>query len=242
MVQKKLGGLRAKRREGTIDGFVEAALDVLVDQGYEALTLAKVADKVEYAVGAIYRYFASKDELLVAMQSRVLGTLKGDLGAALQKLDAHLARTRSIDDKQAALMRLMAVPLVHERFSVERPNYFALLSLSIATPRVVVQGEAAQPAFVALLSLNMVIAQLFEEAAAAGALDKGAAPRRAVVLWGAHHGILQLRKLARFKDAPLAAENLSLETIRPLLSGWGADGDEVDTFYARAKKVLEATE
>ncbi len=240
MVHKRTVSLRDKRRQGTIDGFVDAALDLMVEDGFEALTLAKVAERVEYAVGAIYRYFDSKDELTIAVQQRVLDHLRTDLAAALVEVDAHIARARTLAPKQIALLRLLCVPLVHERLALERPAYFAMLSLNLATPKVLVPSDSAQPAFVALMAVNLAIAALFEEAAAAGALAPGPAPRRAVVLWAAHQGILQLRKLARFGVASLLAENLSLEAIRPLFIGWGADPAEIDALYTRARKLLPA--
>jgi AcrR family transcriptional regulator len=238
MVHKKLSPLRKKRREGTIDGIVEAALEILLEEGYEALTIARVAERVEYAVGALYRYFASKDELLVAVQERVLDTVRADLDQALAKIDEDLVRSRTTTPARAALLRLLAVPLVHERIAVEQPTFFALLSLSVATPKALVATEKAQPSLTALVTLNLAVARLFEEAAASGALEPGVAARRAVVLWGAHQGILQLRKLGRFGAAPLASENLSIDLIRPLLAGWGGKPAEIDALWPRARRLL----
>lgn len=233
------GGLRQKRRQGTIDGFVDAALELLVEHGYEALTLAKVAERVEYAVGAIYRYFASKDELLVAVQVRVLDQLFAEVQTALATIDKNLQRARSISPRDAALLRLMAVPLVQESFAIEKPAYFAMLSAQLTTPRILVpDNTSAAPAFQALMRLNGALAALLEEAAAKGALDAGNAPRRAVVLWASHQGILQLKKLARWGQAALAMEHMSIDAIGPLLVGWGADAAAVGTLYARAKKLL----
>lgn len=233
------GGLRQKRRQGTIDGFVDAALELLVEHGYEALTLAKVAERVEYAVGAIYRYFASKDELLVAVQVRVLDQLFTEVQTALATIDKNLQRARTISPRDAALLRLMAVPLVQETFATEKPAYFAMLSAQLTTPRILVtDNTSAAPAFQALMRLNGALATLLEEAAQKGALDAGNAARRAVVLWASHQGILQLRKLARWGQAALAMEHMSIDAIGPLLVGWGADADAVATLYARAKKLL----
>jgi AcrR family transcriptional regulator len=239
MIHDKPRGLRQRRREGNIEGFIDAALEVLLEEGYDALTVGKVAQRIGCAVGAMYRYFASKDELMVAVQRRVIDEINAQLSAALGRLDAHVGRARTLDKKQVALLRLMVVPLVHEWVAVERPAYFALLSLSISTPKVLVKTEQAAPSMMSLMSLNLTVARLFEEAAAAGALAAGDAIRRAVILWASHHGILQLRKLDRFGLPALAAANLSIETVQPLLTGWGASSDELASLYDRARKVLE---
>jgi AcrR family transcriptional regulator len=258
VTEKKPIGLRQRRREGNIEGFVDAALELLMDEGYDAVTVAGVAKRMGCAPGAMYRYFSSKDELMVAAQKKVIEEIDAELQAALQRIDAHIqsrasraagprgsasprsARladgARSLDPAQSALLRLMAVPLVQEKIAVERPAYFALLSLSIPTPRVLVATEQAQPSMAALMSLSQIIARLLDEAAEAGGLEKGDAARRAVILWASHQGTLQLRKLDRFGLPALAAERLSLDTVEPLLAGWGAP--PIAPLYDRARKIL----
>ena len=186
----------------------------------------------------MYRYFASKDELMVAAQERVIGEIQSQLTQALARIDAHLGRARSLDKKQIALLRVMAMPLVHEWIAVERPAYFALLGLSIATPKVLVATEKAQPALFALMSLNLAIARLLDEAAQAGALSTGDASRRAVLMWASHQGVLQLRKLDRFGLPALAFSRMSHDLVAPLLIGWGASSEDVGPLYDRARRIL----
>jgi AcrR family transcriptional regulator len=237
MVHKRVSPLRQQRREGTIDGIVAAALEILVEEGYEALTIARLAERVEYTVGALYRYFASKDDLMVAVQERVLQTVQGDLQKALALIDGDLAR-RSTTPARSALMRLLVVPLVHEKVAAERPTFFALLSLSVATPQPLVATDKAQPSLVALMNLNLTVATLLEAAAESGALEPGPSSRRAVVLWGAQQGILSLRKLSRFGAPALASDNLTLDLVRPLLRGWGAKAAELEALWPRARRIV----
>ncbi|MEJ8646164.1 TetR/AcrR family transcriptional regulator [Streptomyces sp. MS1.HAVA.3] len=51
---------------------VETALDLLDEAGLDALTMRRLADAMGVQAGALYRYFATKQELLTAMAERML--------------------------------------------------------------------------------------------------------------------------------------------------------------------------
>jgi AcrR family transcriptional regulator len=65
---------RARRPRGSLtrDLILDAAEEV-AQHGFEALTLRAVAARLEAAPMALYRYFATKDELVNALLDRVLG-------------------------------------------------------------------------------------------------------------------------------------------------------------------------
>ncbi|MBB5938491.1 TetR/AcrR family transcriptional regulator [Streptomyces zagrosensis] len=54
---------------------VETALDLLDEVGLDALTMRRLADAMDVRAGALYRYFATKQDLLTAMAERMLATL-----------------------------------------------------------------------------------------------------------------------------------------------------------------------
>jgi AcrR family transcriptional regulator len=63
---------QAARRERV----VLAALELGADGGYEAVQMRDVATRAEVALGTIYRYFPSKDALLLAVMVHWLGDLE----------------------------------------------------------------------------------------------------------------------------------------------------------------------
>jgi TetR/AcrR family transcriptional regulator, cholesterol catabolism regulator len=63
---------QAARRERVI----RAALELGADGGYEAVQMRDVATRGEVALGTIYRYFPSKDALLLAVMVQWLGDLE----------------------------------------------------------------------------------------------------------------------------------------------------------------------
>ncbi|HET6774056.1 MAG TPA: TetR family transcriptional regulator [Acidimicrobiales bacterium] len=63
---------QAARRERVI----RAALDLGAEGGYDAVQMRDVAARAEVALGTIYRYFPSKDALLLAVMVQWLGDLE----------------------------------------------------------------------------------------------------------------------------------------------------------------------
>ncbi|WP_369267387.1 TetR family transcriptional regulator, partial [Streptomyces harbinensis] len=51
---------------------VRAALDLLDASGLDALTMRRLADTLGVRVGALYRHFATKQDLLTAMAEHIV--------------------------------------------------------------------------------------------------------------------------------------------------------------------------
>jgi AcrR family transcriptional regulator len=60
-----------ERRETEIEAFrskiFDAASRILIDEGYEKLSIRKIANIIDYSPGAIYHYFSSKAEILLML-------------------------------------------------------------------------------------------------------------------------------------------------------------------------------
>lgn len=215
---------------------MEAALTIVTEEGFDALTMKRLAGELGYATGAFYRYFPSKDALLLAVQRRVLELLAEDLAEARAAIDARLS---DAPEAVAALARIVALAQVYETLPTRRPAHFRLLSRWLGEPEPMVSTEAAAPALPTLIALFGSVPALLGEAAHVGALSEGDATRRGYLLWSALQGVLQLRKLDRFGVEAFRAGPLAQELYRALLVGWGAAGADVTDALARAAKVKE---
>jgi AcrR family transcriptional regulator len=60
-------GLRERKKRRTEASIVEAAFGLFNERGFEAATIAEVAERAEAAVGTLYNYFESKSHILVAV-------------------------------------------------------------------------------------------------------------------------------------------------------------------------------
>lgn len=66
---------RRARSSLTIEGILDAA-EIVAARGFEALTIRAVAIEIESSPMALYRHFATKDELVDALLNRVLGRVE----------------------------------------------------------------------------------------------------------------------------------------------------------------------
>src|SRR4030081_1505419 len=72
---------QVRDREAVRRAILDAARDLFVSEGYQNVSIRKVAERIEYSPAAIYGYFSSKDDLFFALAEegfRLLGD-PGDL-------------------------------------------------------------------------------------------------------------------------------------------------------------------
>ncbi|HUQ03913.1 MAG TPA: helix-turn-helix domain-containing protein [Kofleriaceae bacterium] len=207
---------RARRHDANVGRILDAATEMVAAEGLAALSMARLADAVDYTPGALYRYFDSKDALLAKMVEKILGDVRVALGEAVA--DAN-ART-------SPLARVGALVAAYRAFARREPHRFGLLAMAMAEPRVLLAEKshalAVQAAAVAALQ---PLAQALGDAVSAGLLAPGDAATRTLLLFTTIHGVLLLPKLLR--HAPAGPGGVDLDHLvtagtRALLVGWGA--------------------
>ena len=228
---------RQQKRDVTFDRITETAMRALARGGLDSLTMQKLATELGFAVGALYRYFPGKDGIIVAVQRRIIETIREELAAALKRTDEHLAHGQKLDSRRTALLRLWVMAQVYEAMARSRPTEFGLLSMTLGDPRQLVQDVDASQVVPPMVALFALVTELFTAATDAGALAPGDPARRTVVLWTSVHGALQLRKLERFALGALDAAELLDEAVSTLLVGWGASPAEVKAMRTRAQRL-----
>lgn len=111
-------------REAVRRAILDAARDLFVREGFENVSIRKIAEIVEYSPAAIYGYFPSKDDIFYALAEEGFKRLCGD------GCGAHAS------DAPAPLDRLRAIFWRFYVFSREHPQYFALMFLERSVPRI----------------------------------------------------------------------------------------------------------
>lgn len=79
---------------------LDAVAGLLLEDGYEALTVSKVATRAGVAKGTVYLYFDSKQEMLAALQARMWEHILEAPAALLDRAD--LTWTQRLDGLVAA--------------------------------------------------------------------------------------------------------------------------------------------
>jgi AcrR family transcriptional regulator len=141
-------------REAVRRAILDAARDLFVTEGYENVSLRKIADRIEYSPASIYSYFPSKDEIFIALAEEGVSLLAEASRESLEGLSA-------IDRLRRIVFRLY-------RFSVDHPQYFALMFVDRTVPRICREHER-------FASAREMRQELFAELARA--TDEGVLPK-----------------------------------------------------------------
>jgi AcrR family transcriptional regulator len=107
---------RAKARESQTAAIKDTARRLIAEKGVSGLSLREVARELGLVSSALYRYFATRDELLTAL----IVDAYDELGAAVERADARCAR----GDVRA---RWVAVTRAVRRWATRNPNEYALI-------------------------------------------------------------------------------------------------------------------
>ncbi|MFL9482787.1 TetR/AcrR family transcriptional regulator [Chitinophagaceae bacterium LWZ2-11] len=72
-------------KEETRCNILDAAFNIVKEEGWQALSMRKIADKIEYTAPIIYEYFANKEAILQELTKKGYILLSKDLDAAKAK-------------------------------------------------------------------------------------------------------------------------------------------------------------
>ena len=93
-----------------------AARALFVRHGYEAITLRKVAESIEYSPANIYKYFRDKDDMVRALCRQDMAALMADLPPATRQLPP--------------LERLRTLCLRYVDMGLEQSNHYRLMFMT----------------------------------------------------------------------------------------------------------------
>lgn len=110
-----------REREAVARAILDAARELFVAEGYQNVSIRKIAERIEYSPAAIYGYFPSKDDIFLALAEEGFRLL------FVQTEEA--SASDPIDQIRSGFWRLYA-------FSKEHPEYFALMFLDRSVPRI----------------------------------------------------------------------------------------------------------
>src|SRR5439155_6159206 len=113
-------------REAVRRSILDAARELFVAEGFQNVSIRKIAERIEYSPPAIYGYYPSKDDIFFALAEEGFRRLC-DGGAA--------ARTAAAD-APPSLDRVRAIFLRLYEFSRDHPQYFALMFVDRSVPRI----------------------------------------------------------------------------------------------------------
>ena len=197
-------------------------MQILLDEGSHALTMRRLAKDLSITPGAMYRYFDSKDAILVGLGQRTLGRYARELNEREAR-----ARQEAVDleVKVSSLYVLLARSWHYFVLSREDPAGWRLVNLFLVAPRQLIEDDQ-HVRFMALVSVQLQrAAALAGEAVAMGALSPGGGMDRALALFATLNGHLQYMKLAQSSGLGFDPAHTVRVGLDGLLAGWGAPAE-----------------
>jgi AcrR family transcriptional regulator len=176
---------REREREEIRAKILDAARELFVREGYEAVSMRKLAERIEYSPTAIYFHFKDKEAVMRELCDAdflALAQQFGEIGKIADPIE-----------------RLRATGLAYADFALTHPNHYRLMFMTPHPPHdpeksAVRKGNPEEDAYAFLKAA-------VEEGIAAGRfrLELTDAELLAQVTWAAMHGVVSLQ-IAKCND------------------------------------------
>jgi AcrR family transcriptional regulator len=172
---------------------LEASLELIEENGLEALSLREVARRAGVSPGAPYHHFESREALLAAL------ALDG-----FTRLEEVMTRARDGAAEGDAIERFSAIGEAYVRFALSHPAHFRLMFRRSVVPNGVLPSTGSPgKAFQVLLD---IVGELIGRDAVRAHIDRST---MVLLAWSIVHGAAEL-----LLDGPLAAPHAALD-VRP---------------------------
>ncbi|MFN8164688.1 MAG: TetR/AcrR family transcriptional regulator [Bacteroidia bacterium] len=162
---------------------LEASMKVFMEEGFENVSIRKIADIIQYSPTTVYLYFKDKNEIL--FQLHLLG---------FQKMAEY---NKDIFDIGNPLIRLHKMGENYIRFGLENPEFYDLMFILPAPmdklkemPGCDWEGGGA-----ALNLLKGILSECMEK----NLIKRADVDTMAMAVWGMVHGLVSLANRQRFE-------------------------------------------
>jgi AcrR family transcriptional regulator len=193
---------RERQRREVRQGILDAARSIAARDGWQAVTVRRLAEQVEYTPPVIYQHFASKDDVLLELVREGFRTLRAALDDA----------AAGDGTPQETLFRMAHA---YWGFAWDSPDLYQVMYGLGGVPFGVAAtwedgnriGEAVAP----------VVAEILGSERAAQPED---VTRRVLGLWAAMHGLVALAMAGRIEGGRDGALPLVEQTVRDAITAW----------------------
>jgi AcrR family transcriptional regulator len=226
---------RRVRHDQRRQSYLAEAMRLVIEEGMEGLTIGRLASRMKASIGAVYRYFPSKEALIVSLQELAIADFEQFMAGRLKELEPRLAAESSPGVR--ALARLMAAFQAYIDHADVSPRSHRLVDTFLSFPEVILSDAEA-------LSINQRLVapilesykRLLSEATAAGVLEPGDDLQRTHLAWACVHGLDHFRKRDRLNPPQLQLKVLLPLARGGLLRAFGAKPADI----ALAERLLQA--
>ena len=195
---------RQEMRQEMRQSILSAAREIAAEEGWQAVTTRKVAERIEYSQPTIYEYFENKEAMLLAL----LRSGYEQLVTVVQEAFA------STDDPEA---RLLAMTEAYWDFAFRSPELYQVMH-GLAGISFGRYGHPDTPVEVKQ-SFGLAL-EAMEQWAQARGVERADITDLVEARRGLIHGLITLAMARRIAEGPERGKHILLETMRDLLFAW----------------------
>jgi AcrR family transcriptional regulator len=189
---------KSRQKESTRQEILDAARDLFVNEGYDNVSMRKIADKIEYAPGTIYLHFKDKAEILDTLCQQTFDKLR-------TRMEAIRNDTGNPVD---ALRRGLRTYI---QFGLDNPNHYIVTFVLAKQKANCERADVVQPAMACFDCLRGTIGKCIES----GYINGGEVEDTAQAIWAAIHGVTSL--LVSKCQFPFVEETRLIERLIDIL-------------------------
>ncbi|HTL09822.1 MAG TPA: TetR/AcrR family transcriptional regulator [Chitinophagaceae bacterium] len=182
-------------KDDTRQNILSASLDIVKEEGWQALSMRKIADKIEYTAPIIYEYFSNKDAILQELTK-----------CGFQKLARQMEDAANLFTEPERQLEAMWLAYWNFAFS-EKELYQVMYGVQISccvneNPCVIMKGPEA------------LLRKKIEELMPAEKRSKEYIDRRYYTFWSVVHGLISINMTRQ-----LTSESINRQVLKDAIDG-----------------------
>jgi AcrR family transcriptional regulator len=193
---------RQRQRQELRSSILAAAREIASTEGWQSVTIRKIAELIEYSPPLIYEYFDSKEDLLLELVR---------MGYEKQLEAVEAAREASSDSPEKALL---AMAHAWCRFAFDSPDLYQVMyglgGVSFPVTELRNEGE----------KIGEAMAGVLRDMLAKNGKEAEDIWEKVTLAWGTLHGLVALSMAGRIACGGEEAERLVGRAMRDYLAAW----------------------
>ncbi len=190
---------RERERQATQQAILQAALEIASEDGWQAVTIRRVAERIEYSPSAIYKYFEDKEAILFAL------LLQGFQQAVM-------ALEHASAQEHDPSVRLLQIAAAYWDFVWHHTTLYQLMFDLKGTIHEIKEAKAA----------FQVLRTAIEEWGKSNGVKIADLDASVEILWATMHGLIALTMAEYIPGGPTRAKELLSQAVNNLLVAWKA--------------------
>ncbi|HTE28510.1 TetR/AcrR family transcriptional regulator [Flavitalea sp.] len=199
---KEMGTIERKQRqkEEVYDSILTAAWKLVKEEGWQGLSIRKIAEAIEYSIPVIYDHFENKEAILSEFTRQGFSLLNKDLILAGKKI------TDPVD-------HLRSVTFAYWNFAFENQEFYQLM-YGMGMPGCETVNEMKELREL-IETLRNTILHLYE----GRVISENESLTKMKSFWSMLHGLVSIQMMAREKEIPDLNDPVLNESVNNFLAG-----------------------